>query len=113
MGAYLDSASEQNLLPAKTSFQPSGQQTGALFNWHLQCFCSKRKPIPSLLQSGARQVILLMSNEAMPSLTRFMITCLDSMNASSRLMFHVKMEFFFTKSRKGSMIGLREYAQAI
>ena len=54
--AYLRLASMQNLLPANIRGQPSGQQIGALSVMHMQYFCSSRKPIPSLLQSGARQV---------------------------------------------------------
>ena len=56
IGAYLCSASMQNLLLANIKRQPSGQQTGALSVMHMQYFYSSRKPIPSLLQSGARQV---------------------------------------------------------
>ena len=62
MGAYLDSASVKNLLPTKTSFQPSGQHMGVLRRVHLQCFCSSKNPTPSLLQSVATQVVLLVSN---------------------------------------------------
>ena len=54
IGAYLHSASMQNLLLANIKCQPSGQQTGALSVVHMQYFCSSRKPIASLLQSGAR-----------------------------------------------------------
>ena len=41
-GAYLHSASMQNLLPANIRCQPSGQQTGALSVVHMQYFCSSR-----------------------------------------------------------------------
>ena len=101
MGAYLDSASVQNLLPAKTSFQPSWQHIGALSRGHLQCLCNKRNPIPSLLQSGARQVILLTSKVDMPSLTRLIITCFDWVKALSILSFNENTEFFFYKVPKG------------
>ena len=56
IGAYIRSASMQNLLPANIRRQPSGQQTGALSVVHEQYYCSSRKPISSLLQSRARQV---------------------------------------------------------
>ena len=62
IGAYLHSASMQNLLPANMKCQISGQQTEALSVMHMQYFCSSRKPIPSLLQSGARQVTRFFSN---------------------------------------------------
>ena len=61
IGAYLLSVSVQNLLPAYIRCQPSEQQIGALSMVHWQCFCRSRKPIPSLLQSGARQVTLYRS----------------------------------------------------
>ena len=66
IGVYLDSASMQNLMPANIRCQPSGQQTGALSVVHMQYFCSSRKPIPSLLQSGVRQVTRFFSNVKIP-----------------------------------------------
>ena len=57
IGAYLQSVSVQNLLPANIRYQPSRQQIGAFSTVHRQCFCRSRKPIFSLFQSGARQVI--------------------------------------------------------
>ena len=62
VGAYRRSASVQGLLPANTMRHPSGQHTGAFSVGHVQTFYNNRKSMPSLLQSGARQVTLLMSN---------------------------------------------------
>ena len=67
---YLDSASLQNLLPARTSRQPSLQQVVVSFPslpgpWS-QCFWLKLYPKPSLDQSVAKQVILPMSNLFIP-----------------------------------------------
>ena len=71
IGAYRRSASVQNLLPANTMCHPSGQHTGAFSSGghHVQCFCNSRKPIPSLLQSGAKQVILFISKVVTPFFT--------------------------------------------
>ena len=68
IGAYLLSASIQNLLPANIRCHPSGQQTGALSVVQEQCFCNRRKPIPSLLQSGseAGDAILFKRGNAIP-----------------------------------------------
>ena len=108
IGAYLVSASLQNLDPAKTSFHPSGQQTGALSIEQEQYFCNKRKPIPCLLQSGARQVTLSRSNVDTPSLTKSVIILLDSTNAFCRDPFQVNSDLALIKSLKGCMIGPRE-----
>ena len=78
IGAYLHSASMQNLLPANIRRQPSGQQTGALSVVHMQYFCCSRKPIPSLLQSGARQVTQFFSNVKIPFLTKLTMTFLNA-----------------------------------
>ena len=112
IGAYLLSASIQNLLPANIRCHPSGQQTGALSVVHEQCFCNRRKPIPSLLISGARQVMRFFSNVAMPFRTRSTMTCLECWNAASRPWSQAKSESRLTRSRKGSMTGPSEYAQA-
>ena len=66
IGAYLHSASVRNLLLAYIRRQPLGQQIRAFSIVHWQCFCKSRKPIPSLLQSGARQVTRSLSNVATP-----------------------------------------------
>ena len=94
MGAYRRSASVQNLLPANTMCHPSGQHTGAFSVGHVQCFCNSRKPIPSLLQSGAKQVVLFLSKVVTPFFTSPTITCLDCWNAFSRPSFQMKLEFF-------------------
>ena len=85
IGAYLRSASMHNLLPANIRCQ----QTGVLSMVYEQYFCSSRKPIPSLLQSGARQVAWSFSKVKMPFQTRFTMTFLECSNASSRLLFHI------------------------
>ena len=92
--------------------QPSGQQIGAFSIGHWQCFFRSRKPVPSLLQSGARQVTRSLSDVATPFRTWSIIICLESLNASSRLWFHANLEFCLTRSRKDSMTGPNEYAQA-
>ena len=68
--------------------------------------------MPSLLQSGAKQVTLLMSNVETPCLTSLTMTCFDSWNAFSRVWFQLNLELFLTRSQNGSIIGLNEYAQA-
>ena len=90
----------------------SGQHSGAFSVGHVQCFCNSRKPIPSLLQSGAKQVVLFISKVVTPFFTSPTITCLDCWNAFSRPSFQTKLEFFFTSCRNGSIIGLNEYAHA-
>ena len=71
IGTYLLSASVQNLLPGNIKYHLSGQQTVAVGStWTMN-------PIPSLLQSGARQVTWFFSNMAMPSRTRSTMTCLE------------------------------------
>ena len=57
----------KNLLPANTMHHPLELHTGAFSVGHVQYFCNNRKPMPSLLQSGARQVTLLMSKVVTPS----------------------------------------------
>ena len=61
IGAYWCSALVQNLLPANKMCHPSRQHISTFSVGHVQYFCNYRKPMPSLLQSGARQVTLLMS----------------------------------------------------
>ena len=77
IGACWHSASVQNLLPANTMHHPSEQHTGAFSVGHMQYFCNNRKPMPSLLQSGARQVTLLMLKVVTPFLTKLTMICLD------------------------------------
>ena len=105
IGAYLRSASMQNLLPANIRGQPSRQQTGVLSMVHEQYFYSSRMPIPSLLQSRMRQVARSFSNVEMLFRTRLTMTSLECSNASSRLLFHIKCESRLTRSWKGSMTG--------
>ena len=57
IGAYLHSASMQNLLPANIRCQPSGQQTGALSVVHMQYFCSSRKPFPLCSNLGQGRLL--------------------------------------------------------
>ena len=78
----------------------------------MQYFCNNRKPMLSLLQSGARQVTLLMSTVVTPFLTKLTMICLDCWNTFSRLSFETKCVFFLTRSRNGSIMGLNEYAHA-
>ena len=66
IGAYWHSALVQNLLSANTMCHPLGQHTGAFLVGHVQYFCNNRKPMPSLLQSGTKQVTLLMLKVVMP-----------------------------------------------
>ena len=110
IGAYLISASIQNLLPANIRCHPSRQQTGALLVAHEQCFCNRKKSIPSLLQSGAWQVMQFFSNVAMPSRTRSTMTCLECRETASKPWSNTKCESRLTRSRKGSMTGPSEYA---
>ena len=112
IGAYRRSASVQNLLPANIMRHPLGQHTGAFSVGHLQYFCNSMKPMPSLLQSGARQVTLFMSKVVTPFFTKSTMTFLDCWNAFSRLSFHMKCVSFLTRSLNGSIIGLNEYAHA-
>ena len=91
IGAYLRSASVQNLLPANVGRQPSGHQIGAFSTVHWQCFCRSWKPIPSLLRSGTRQVTQSLSNITTPFWTRSVITHLESLNASLRLWFQANL----------------------
>ena len=100
IGAYLLSTSIQNLLPANIRCHPSGQQMGALSVAHEQCFCNRRKPIPSLLQSGARQVMRFFSKVAMPFRTRSTMTCLEYWNAASRP-WSQAMSILFNKIMEG------------
>ena len=88
IGAYLHSASMQNLLPANIKCQPSGQQTGAFSVVHMQYFCSSRKPIPSLLQSGVRQVTRFFSNVEITFLTKSTMPFFECSNAYLRLLSH-------------------------
>ena len=53
IGAYLDSAGEQNRDPTKPVEQHTGDLPG-----QLQCFCIKTNPSPTLLQSVRRAVVL-------------------------------------------------------
>ena len=110
IGAYLLSASIQNLLLANIRCHPSGQLTGALSVAHEQCFCNRRKPIPSLLQSGVRQMMQFFSNMVMPFRTRSTMTCLECRNTALRPWSHTKCESCLTRLRKGSITGPREYA---
>ena len=88
------------------------QPTGALSVIHMQYFCSSRKPIPSLLLSGVRQVTRFFSNVEIPFLTKSTMTFFECSNASLRLLSHTRCESHLTKSRNGSMTGPSEYAQA-
>ena len=110
--AYLHLASIQNPLLANIRCQTYGQQTGALSVVHEQCFARSKKPIPSLLQSGVKQVTHCFSNVAIPFWTKSSMTCLKCHNSASRLWFHVNYESHLTKSGKGRMTGLSQYAQA-
>ena len=112
ISAYQCSASVQNLLPANTMCHPSEQYTGIFSVGLVQYFCNNRKPMSSLLQSGARQVTLLMLKVVTPFLTKLTMICLDCWNAFSRLSFQTKCVFFLTRSRNGSIMGLNEYAHA-
>ena len=114
IGAYRLSASVQNLLPANTMYHPSEQHTGVFFflAGHVQYFCNNRKPMPSLLQSRARQVTLFMSKVVTPFLTKLTMICLDCWKAFSRLSFQTKCVFLLTRSRNGSIMGRNEYAHA-
>ena len=112
MGTYQPSASVQNLLPANTMRHLLGQHTGAFSVGHEQCFCNSRKPMPSLLQSASRQVILLMSKVVMPFFTKPTMICLDCWNTFSRFSFQTKCVCFLTRFWNGSIIGLSEYAHA-
>ena len=87
IGAYLCLASVQNLLPENIREQSSGQQIRAFSIVHWQCFCRSRKPISSLIQSRARQVTQSLSNVVTPFWTSSIITCLESLNVSSKLWF--------------------------
>ena len=108
IGAYQHSVSVQNLLPANTS----GQHTGAFSVRPMQYFCNNRKPMPSLLQSGARQVTLLMSKLVTSFFTKAPMICLDCWNDFSRFSFQTKCVFFLTRSQNGSIMGLNEYVLA-
>ena len=112
IGAYVRSASVQYLLLENIRHKLLGQQIGAFSIVHWQCFCRSRKPILSLLQSGARQVTWSLSNVATPFWTTSIIICLEFLNVSSRLWFQANLEFCLTRSQKGSMTGPNEYAQA-
>ena len=112
IGAYLLSAGVQNRLPANTRCHPSEQQVGTLSLAQEQYFWRSKKPMPSLLQSGARQVVLSMSKIEIPSFTRSMICALDFWNASSRLWSHTNLELGLTRSLKGCITGPSEKAQA-
>ena len=112
VGAYLHSASVQNLPLANSRHQPLGQQLGAFSIVHWQCSRRSRKPIPCLLQSGARQVTWSLLNVVTPFWTRTIITSLESLNASSRLWFQANLEFFLTRSRKSNITGSNENTQA-
>ena len=57
IGAYLDSAGEQNLDPTNVTFQPVEQQMGDLPG-QVQCFCIRTNPRPTLLQSVRSAVVL-------------------------------------------------------
>ena len=105
--AYRHTASVQNL-PSNTMRHASGQYTGTFSMVHAQCFCNSRKPMPSLLQSGVRLVILLMSKVVTPFLTKPTTICLDCWNALSRFSFQTECGFCMTRFRKGNLRGLNE-----
>ena len=80
-GAYLDSAPVVNLLPARTTFHPVLQQPGTLPS-HWQCFWDRWNPIPVLLQSVPRRVVLPGSKDSMPSLMASRILALLALKAA-------------------------------
>merc|ERR1712127_559614 len=80
-GAYLDSAPVVNLLPARTVFQPLEQHPGA-FASHLQYCWARWNPMPVLLQSVPREVVLFSSNDLTPFLMASSISFLLALNAA-------------------------------
>ena len=83
---------------AKSAFRTADW---ALSIAHVQCFWRSKNPMPSLLQSGAKQVTLLISNVETPCLTSLTMTCFDSWNAFSRVWFQLNLELFLTMSQNG------------
>merc|ERR1712155_245750 len=82
-GLYLLSAGFVNLPPASTNLHPSWQQL-VLISSQLQYFWLRKKPIPFLLQSVARQVHLLTSKCLTPSTTVSIIFSFARLNFFSR-----------------------------
>ena len=103
MGTYFCSVSVQNLIPANTRFQLSGQQTGAVL---------LKKQKSHAILTGAKQVTLLMSHVETPCLTSLTMACFDSWNAFLRVWIQLNLELFLSRPRKSSTLGLNEYAQA-
>ena len=66
--------------------------------------------MPSLLQSVCRQVHRVMSNDWMPSLTKSIIDCFDSMNRFSNVASQKKFLLSLISSLNGCIIGLMAYA---
>ena len=77
IGAYLDSAGWVKRLLTRVTFHPSRQQNGASPG-QVQCFCSRKNPMPSFDQSVAKHVFLPFSNILTPYWIALTMCCFDS-----------------------------------
>ena len=111
MGAYLDSAGWVKRDPTRVTFHPSWQQKISR-DGHWQCFWNSQYPIPSLLQSVARQVRRFLSKILTPSWILVQISVLEASNACCRSVLHVNGEDGLSRERKGDITDAMEKAYA-
>ena len=93
------------------TFQPAWQQKISR-DGHWQCFWKSQYPIPSLLQSVARQVSRSFSKMVTPSLMRLVISDLDASNACCRSSFQENGVEGLRSARKGDITDAMEKAYA-
>ena len=110
-GAYRDSAGWVKREPTRVTFQPSWQQNISR-DGHWQCFWNSQYPIPSLLQSVARQVGRSFSKICTPSLMRSQISSFDESNACCSSSVHVNGVEGFSSVLKGDITDAMENAYA-
>ena len=110
IGAYLDSAPLQNLLPTNMVCHPVGQQLGFTTS-HLHLFWVSHTPMPVLHQSVATAVGRAGSKDLTPASHCLTTSFLDSMNAASRSGDQEKGVLLLRRCLNGSMTGLlaKEY----
>ena len=111
MGAYLDSVGWVKRDPTRVTFHPSWQQKISR-DGHWQCFWNNQYPIPSLLQSVARQVSQFLSKILTPSWILVQISFLEALNACCRSVLHVNGEDGLSRERKGDITDAMEKAYA-
>ena len=97
--------------PTRVTFHPSWQQKISR-DGHWQCFWNSQYPIPSLLQSVARQVRRFLSKILTPSWILVQISVLEASNACCRSVLHVNGEDGLSRERKGDITDAMEKAYA-